>query len=391
MKDTDKSKNTDKIMKTIQYLIACFLLVLATTSMAQTAQNLVLWDFRSSVGQAISYVYATAPVAPDESISSNSSATFFTEGRSITGQTGYVFTTGWEFIQTTPRYWIVNNVKTDGYYSLVFSFDMGASSGNAPRDFAVEYNINGTEIWTSIGTLMSPQSLTTKTFPLPRDCEGKTISLRIRLTSNYKINGDNVAQINTQNRVKNVKVTGYAEPTSPSLVTTLSTYSICNAVKNVQTSVSIDISGRKLTGPLTLSIASPFSVNKTTLEPVNESVTETIIVNFIPTVSGEYNDRLTISGGGAETKIISLRVLAQGFMIPTALPVNKAEENAFKVLKTEKGISISNAQDLMINIYNITGMQIKTVMGTANFQEVSLPYKGVFLISAGNRTTKIIN
>ena len=399
MKVTDNLK-AFKIMKTIKYIFACLFVGLATTTVAQTAENLVLWDFRSTVGITTSYDYATAPVLPDSSNTNNTAATFFTESRKITGQNGYVFSTGWEFIEASPHYWIVNNVKTDGYYSLAFMFDMGASSGNAPRDFEVEYCISGTDTWVSLGTLMSPQSLTTKTFPLPRECEAKTISLRIRLTSNYKINGVNLAQTNTQNRLKNVKVTGFVEPTNPSVVTSLSTYSICNTEKNTPASINIDITGKKLTGPLTLSVLPPFSVNKTTLEPVNESVTETVVVNFTPTVSGEYNDRLIISGGGAETKIISLRILAlgytppdllaQGYLLLTTLPVNKEEENTYKVKATEKGISVSDAEGLMISIYNVSGVQINKTIGTAGNQEITLPYKGVFLVKTGNTTTKII-
>lgn len=377
-------------MKTIKYIFAFLFIGISTTILAQTVENLVLWDFHSTDGIAISYTYATVPVIPDASNANNVAATFFTESRSITGQNGYVFSTGWEFIETTPRYWIVNNVNTAGYYSLSFMFDMGASSSNAPRDFVAEYCISGTENWVSLGTLMSPASLTTKTFALPRECEEKTISLRIRLTSNYKISGVNLAQTNTQNRLKNVKVTGYAQPTIPVVVTSLSTYSICNAQVNVPTSVDIDITGKKLSGPLALSVSAPFIISKSTLTPVNESVTETVTVHFTPTVSGEYNDRLVISGGGAESKIISLRILAQGYSIPTSLPVHKMVENTYKVKATENGISVIDARGLMISVYDITGVQLKSVLGKSGIQLIPMEANGIYLVHIGNTTSKVI-
>lgn len=389
MKVTNNLKSI-KVMKTLKYIFVYLFVGISTTGIAQTAENLVLWDFHSAEGQTTSYTYATAPVAPDASNVNNTLATFFTEGRSITGQSGYVFSTGWEFIDATPRYWIVNNVKTDGYYSLSFMFDMGASSNNAPRDFAAEYCINGTDTWVSLGSLMSPTTLTTKTFALPRECEEKTISLRIRLTSNYKISGVNLAQTNTQNRLKNVKVTGFVEPTNPSLVTSLSIYSVCDAIKDVPASVNIDITGKKLTGPLTLSVMPPFTLNKTSIEPVNQSINESVTVNFTPTIAGEYNDRLIISGGGAETKIVSIRVLAQGFSLATLLPLEKKVEDSYKLKATEKGISVNNAEGLMISVYTISGVQINKTIGTGGNQEITLPYKGVFVVKIGNNTIKTI-
>lgn len=381
-----------KDMKTLKYIFASLLIGFGAFSVAkaQTAENLVLWDFHSTVGITTSYDYATSPVTPDASNSYNTTSTFFTEARKITGQNGYVFCTGWAFVETTPLYWIVNNVNTSGYYSLSFMFDMGGSSGNAPRDFEVEYSISGSETWISLGTLMSPSSLTTKIFPLPKECEEKIISLRIRLTSNYKINGDNVAQTNTQNRLKNVKVTGYVEPTNPTVVTSLSTYSICNAVKNQPASINIDITGKKLTGSLNLSVSQPFSVSKTTLEPINQSITETVTVNFTPTVSGEYNDRLIISGGGIDTKIISLRVLAQGYALPTLLAQNKIEKNIYKIKTVERGISLANTEGLIISIYDVAGVLIKSIQGKTVTQQIPMNQKGIYLVHVGNTTEKVI-
>ncbi len=232
-------------MKT--HIIISLFITLTIKALAQTPENLVLWDFRSTAGHEGSFDYATSAVSPDESNEINQTATFFTEGRKISGHgNGYVFSTGWEYIENSPRYWLIENVNTTDYYSLSFVFDMGGSSSNAARDFEVEYNISGTEDWLSLGTFMCPQSLTTKIFPLPRKCEGQTISLRIRIISNYKINGTNEAQTNTQNRLKNVKITGYIEPAEPSIVTSLSTYSVCNAEKTYRLHLKLTSQARNL-------------------------------------------------------------------------------------------------------------------------------------------------
>lgn len=376
-------------MRTIKYIFALVLAGFASAAMSQTAEDLVLWDFRSTVGITTSYDYATAPVLPDESNAANTVATFYTESRKISGQNGYVFCTGWLFDQT-PRYWIVDNVNTDGFYSLAFMFDMGGSSGNAPRDFEVEYQIKNADSWVSLGTLMSPQGFATKTYPLPRECEDTIISLRIKLISNFKINGVNEAQTNTQNRLKNVRVVGYVEPTEPSIVTSLSTYSICNADKNSQTSILVDITGKKLSGPLTLSVAQPFTLNKTTLNPENETVVETIEISFTPTVGGEYNERLIISGGGAEPKIITLRVVAQGYQLPTGIQNAVDKQLNYKVKATKDGITVSDTEGLFINIFAITGVKLKSVAGQAGMQQINLNSKGIYLVHIGDYVTKVI-
>ncbi|MEA4935591.1 hypothetical protein SDC9_109236 [bioreactor metagenome] len=376
-------------MKANKYIFAYLLAGFTYLSMAQTAEDLVLWDFRSTVGITTSYDYATAPVLPDGSNETNKTATFFTEGRKITGQNGYVFSTGWLFDQT-PKYWTVDNVNTAGYYSLAFMFDMGASSGNAPRDFEVEYHLKNAETWVSLGTLMSPQGFATKTYPLPRECEDTIISLRIRLTSNYKINGVNEAQTNTQNRLKNVRVTGYPEPTQPSLVTSLSTYSICNVKKHTPTSILVDITGKKLSGPLTLSVAQPFTLNKTILTPDKESVVETVEISFTPTVGGEYNERLTISGGGVETKIINLRVVAEGYQLPTGIQTINNTKQDYQIKPVKSGITVSDTEGLYIDIYSVTGVKLKSVIGKAHVQVIPLETKGIYLIQIGNYVAKVI-
>lgn len=377
-------------MKANKYILFIFSLLLASSIFAQTAENLVLWDFRSTVGITTSYDYATSPVKPDESNSQNDNATFFTEGRKITGQNGYVFSTGWLFDEASPRYWILDNVNTAGYYSLVFSFDMGGSSGNAPRDFEAEYRVGADGAWKSLGAFMSPQGFAKKSFPLPMECENKIISIRIRLISNYKINGANEAQTNTQNRLKNVKVEGYSEPTVPTIVTALNTYSICDVEKNLKTTIFVDIIGKKLNGPLTLTVSEPFVINKATLEPVDGSVAETIEVSFVPVVGGEYNGRLYLNGGGADSKTVNLRVVAKGYQVPTSVSKTEFKENIYSVKIAPNGISVNNTQGKNINIYNIAGAMIKTANGSEGEQVISINEKGVYLVQIGDYVTKIV-
>lgn len=368
------------------------LALIAFTSpvMAQTAEDLVLWDFRSTVGITTSFDYALAPVTPDAANANNATSTFFTEGRKITGQNGYVFSTGWLFNEV-PKYWIFENVNTYGYYSLSFMFDMGASSGNAPRDFEVEYLIKDASTWISLGTLMSPQGFATKTYPLPRECEDTLISVRIRLISNYKINGVNEAQTNTQNRLKNGRVVGYLEPTEPSVVTSLSTYSLCDVAPNTSTTIVVDITGKQLTGPLTLSVPPPFVLNKNTLNPINKSVSETIEVNLTPVVAGEYNERLTISGGGAEPKLINLRVVASGYQLPTHnAPVPGVQKN-FDLQFTSSGFSVRDTKEKLIEVFDISGLKLIAEPGVEGLKHIAVPGNGLYIVRIGDFITKVIN
>ncbi len=143
-----------------------------------------------------------------------------------------------------------------------------------------------------------------------------------------------------------------------------------------------------------LTVQPSFSIDKPILEPDNGTITETVKVNFTPGVAGEYNERLVISGGGAENKIITLRVIAQGYELPP-LPnpitsvLHEVNENPYVVKVIEGGIFISNAENHLISIYDITGTMIKSVQGEAGDQFIPVA-NGIYLIQIGDSTTKTI-
>ena len=131
--------------------------------------------------------------------------------RSIDGET-------WDTGNGTKG-WSVN-FTTLGYGTLKLSFAQMSNHANSPRDFKVQYSLNGTS-WTDLGvniTLVEDVWFVRNDIALPAACENKAnVYLRWIMTSNTGCGGSTVNSTNTtrRNAMDDIKVTGLPIATPP--------------------------------------------------------------------------------------------------------------------------------------------------------------------------------
>ena len=102
----------------------------------------------------------------------------------------------------------------------------------------------------------------------------------------------------------NVTGTGVVPPTIKPSVTSLDFGTV---YKGKTASKIIMVRGVNLTGDLTLSSSRPwFAVSPTTITAAEANNGKEVTVTYVPTVGGDHNAILTISGGNAESKEVSL-------------------------------------------------------------------------------------
>lgn len=130
------------------------------------------------------------------------------------GQTAY----GWNSVGTDA--WVTSAFSTAGYISLTGSFQMKANTDIGPRDFKVQYSLNGTT-WSDVAsgaTVTLNSSLTTYSFTFPAICENKeTLYVRWVLNSLTSLNGGALAATSTYNAsLKGVTIAGdpFAAPST---------------------------------------------------------------------------------------------------------------------------------------------------------------------------------
>ncbi len=102
------------------------------------------------------------------------------------GQTCY----GWNVVGTDS--WVTSAFSTAGYINLSGSYQMKANTNIGPRDFKVQYSLNGSS-WTDTptgSTVLLTNSLATYNFTLPSTCDNKsTVYVRWVQNSTYQLNG----------------------------------------------------------------------------------------------------------------------------------------------------------------------------------------------------------
>jgi hypothetical protein len=170
-------KNLQQKMRTL--LIAAVMLLVTQMSWSQ----IVAYDLKTSNE-------ATAGIAanyPGQGRVMNISGIQQNGGYSGTnGQTCY----GWNSVGNDS--WVTSAFSTAGYINLTGSFQMKANTNVGPRDFKVQYSLNGST-WNDAATgstITLTNGLLTYDFSLPSACDNKsTVYVRWVQNSTYQLNG----------------------------------------------------------------------------------------------------------------------------------------------------------------------------------------------------------
>lgn len=120
------------------------------------------------------------------------------------------------------QYYIINKVNTMKYFGIRISFEMWGS-GSGARDFCIEYQV-GTEEdpWVKLDNsdFQNTEERQNHVFALPKSCDGQAnINIRIKRTSTEGIS--KTISSGGQVRLDNLFITGFAEPTTPTIFSTL--------------------------------------------------------------------------------------------------------------------------------------------------------------------------
>jgi len=168
-----------------------------TVSAAPTTQ-IVYWNFPSNPDNSTADGGIAANLTKTIATTGAGTATFATAGATTNCASASSFNVG-----SGSKGWQVNFVTT-GYAGMVLSSKMAAGTVDGPRDFSVEYSLNGTtwiavpnttincgstiNNWTNAGSLLTD-------IPLPSACNNQAlVYLRWIMTSNTSIDGGTVAK-----------------------------------------------------------------------------------------------------------------------------------------------------------------------------------------------------
>ncbi len=173
------------------------------------------WDFENATKRSGGLPYtadtgipANQNVAPLSVV--GASYTAFVQG---SGGMGTYAPNANDWTGSTDKYWQVV-ISTAGYNNLKFS-SAQAGSGTSPRDFTVDYSLDGVT-WTNVpGSNVTIGTATAPTFTgfltniaLPAACDNQpTLYLRWRRTGTTSVNGSTIALAGT-NRIDDIVVVG---------------------------------------------------------------------------------------------------------------------------------------------------------------------------------------
>lgn len=155
-------------------------------------------------------------------LAANLSCTMTTSGitdynPAFSANNGYT-TYGWNAVGTDC--WKTSAFTTAGYETLTGSFQMKSATNYGPRDFKVQYSLNGTS-WTDVETgsiIVLTNSLVTYNFSLPSICDNKaTVYVRWVLNSLKSLNGGTLNTLSSYNSsLKGVSIAGnpFAAPST---------------------------------------------------------------------------------------------------------------------------------------------------------------------------------
>ncbi|WP_066371649.1 DUF4350 domain-containing protein [Bacillus sp. FJAT-27264] len=141
-------------------------------------------------------------------LSSDRKATY-----SATGNT--IYKDGW----ASGEYWEAQ-LSTSGYYDLTLSSKQyGTSTG--PRDFKIQYSLNGTDFFDVSETYTLNSTIAQKDFDLPKAVENQpTVYIRWLNNSSAAVNNTGTtAPVNGNSRISDIVVKGSQQPLGPVSVT----------------------------------------------------------------------------------------------------------------------------------------------------------------------------
>jgi len=192
----------------------------------------------------------------------------------------------------------------------------------------------------------------------------------------------------------------------PKITTSVSSLAFGNVVKDKQKSLTFMVTGTDLTGSLTLSSNnSNFTVSPTTITASEAAAGKTITITYKPTTAGSHSGTITISGGGAASKMVS--VSGKG-VVPSISTGNTTALAFGTVVKgntasktfTVTGANLTGSLTLSSSNSNFTVSPTTiTAANAANGVIVTVTYKptatgshsGTITIRGGGATDKVVS
>ena len=209
---------------------------------------------------------------------------------------------------------------------------------------------------------------------------------------NMKANGSitsNAGYLNkpVTNIVKNTDGTiGFWYIKPPTITTSPSSLTFNNIAVGETATKTFKVTGSDLTGPLTLTLeeteGSNFSINKTSITATQAANGVTVTVTYKPTAVGSHGGRISISGGGASRKTVTLSGTAVSRTItasPTSLTFsNKTVGKTYTSTFTVKGTNLTGPLTLKLTgatgVFSINKTSI-TAAQAASGATVTVTYK----------------
>ena len=136
----------------------------------------------------------------------------------------------------------------------------------------------------------------------PKSVGSHTASLKVKMSvTQYSQFGVAVATVNT---TETISLTGNAVPFITVSKTSLDFGTVIKGKSQTRT---FTVKGTGLTGNLNLSVSSYYKVSPSSITASEAAAGKTVTVTYAPTVVGTHNVNLTISGGGASNKTVTLK------------------------------------------------------------------------------------
>ncbi len=307
----------------------------------------------------------------------------------------YFYISGWVKFSGTavaPKY-------TTSVSSLAFGNVVKGKT--ATKTFTVTGNLN------SNLTLKSSNSyftLSTTTITPAQAAAGKTVTVTYKPTATgshsgtITISGGGAAS-------KTISVSGKC--VVPTINTSVSSLAFGNVVKGNSAKKTFIVTGTDLTGSLTVSSNnSNFTVSPTTITAASAANGATVTVTYKPSAAGSHSGTITISGGGAASKTVSVTGKC---VLPTSLITTSVSSLAFgNVVKGNSakktfivtGTDLTGSLTVSSNNSNFTVSPTTiTAASAANGVTVTVTYKpsaagshsGTITISGGGAASKTVS
>ncbi len=202
---------------------------------------------------------------------------------------------------------------------------------------------------------------------------------------------------------KTVSLTGKCEnPPTPTITVNPTSLAFGTVIKGKTSSKTFTVKGTDLTGSLTISSNnSNFTVSPTTITAAQAAEGKTVTVTYKPSAAGSHSGTITVSGGGAAAKTVSVTGKCVN---PPTITVNLTSLNFGTVIKgntssktfTVKGTDLTGSLTISSNNSNFTVSPTTiTAAQAAAGKTVTVTYKptatgshsGTITISGGGATS----